>query len=326
MNKKLVTGIIILNYNNFEDTINCIESAEKINTAPVKYIIVDNGSTREDVAARMDEYLSMKFAGNYIKLGDNDAAPEPLPRCTFYVSKNNSGYASGNKKGLKLAYHDDTINSVMILNNDVLFVDDFINVVNAHLWSREECILATPLILKKDGRTVDRTCARKKKSFGYLLLWLYFSSYDPYGIIKRKRTKQYLIENDADRYKTDLTIDMPSGSCFIAKKNEFCSIDDFDARTFLYFEEDILSEKISMAGKKCLLIPSVHCIHLGAGTTKKVQSSFLYQANLKSINIYINNYLNLNMKEKVSYNIVKFLSKIRFTIVSTLLSLKTKMR
>ena len=326
MNKDLVTGIIILNYNNFEDTINCIESAEKINTAPVKYIIVDNGSIREGVPAHLDEYLSVKFSGNYIKLDDYDAAPDSLPRCTLFVSKNNSGYASGNKKGLKLAYNDDSIKSVMILNNDVLFVDDFINVVNDHLWSRKDCILATPLILKKDGKTVDRACARRKKSFGYLLLWLYFSSYDPYGIIKRKKANQYLLENDVDKYKADMMIDMPSGSCFIAKKNEFQAIDDFDPNTFLYFEEDILSEKISNAGKKCLLVPSVHCVHLGAGATKKVQSSFLYQANLKSIGIYINNYLNLNMKERMLYNLVKALSKIRFTIVSTLLSLKTKMK
>lgn len=41
------TAIIILNYNNYEDTINCIESIEKYNTADIKYVIVDNNSNRE---------------------------------------------------------------------------------------------------------------------------------------------------------------------------------------------------------------------------------------------------------------------------------------
>ena len=38
------TAIIILNYNNPDATIACVESVERFNTAPVRYIIVDNGS------------------------------------------------------------------------------------------------------------------------------------------------------------------------------------------------------------------------------------------------------------------------------------------
>ena len=37
------TAVVILNYNNSEDTINCIKSVEENNTADVKYVVVDNG-------------------------------------------------------------------------------------------------------------------------------------------------------------------------------------------------------------------------------------------------------------------------------------------
>lgn len=51
------TAIIILNYNNYEDTINCIESIEKYNTADIKYVIVDNNSNREGCKKELIHYL-----------------------------------------------------------------------------------------------------------------------------------------------------------------------------------------------------------------------------------------------------------------------------
>ena len=59
MQKK--TAILILNYNNYEDTINCIDSVEKFNSAPIKFIVVDNGSKRENVVGALDAYLKDKF-------------------------------------------------------------------------------------------------------------------------------------------------------------------------------------------------------------------------------------------------------------------------
>lgn len=40
------TCIIILNYNNVEDTIQCIDSIERVNTATIKYIVVENNTPR----------------------------------------------------------------------------------------------------------------------------------------------------------------------------------------------------------------------------------------------------------------------------------------
>ena len=39
-------GVIILNYNNIDDTINCIESVvENSDTDGLKFVVVDNGSS-----------------------------------------------------------------------------------------------------------------------------------------------------------------------------------------------------------------------------------------------------------------------------------------
>ena len=41
------TGVIILNYNNSQDTINCINSFLAVNKEPYKIVVVDNGSRKE---------------------------------------------------------------------------------------------------------------------------------------------------------------------------------------------------------------------------------------------------------------------------------------
>ena len=58
MKNRNYTALIILNYNNYEDTINCIKSVEQYNTAPIKYVIVDNGSTRHECIAKLSGFLA----------------------------------------------------------------------------------------------------------------------------------------------------------------------------------------------------------------------------------------------------------------------------
>lgn len=64
------TGVIVLNYNNSSDTINCIESILKVNTASIKIIIVDNGSKIDDVEF-LKEYINTKpFSHIVIRTGE----------------------------------------------------------------------------------------------------------------------------------------------------------------------------------------------------------------------------------------------------------------
>jgi len=306
-------AIIILNYNNFEDTINCIDSVEKINTAPIKYIIVDNGSPRKGVVDALDKYFSEKFSGQYLLLNDDYKCLNSLPYCTFLASKKNSGYACGNKKGLKLAYGDESIDTCLILNNDVLFVDDFIPVVYKQLWSHDEYLLATPLILQKDGIHVDRSCARRFKSFAHILSFYVFMFKDFFGILNYFDEKM-LILDPQKRYKEPMVIDMPCGSNFMGKKEDLKRIDDFDPHTFLYYEEDILAAKMKKLKKKCVLVPSVACIHLGSVSANKCSSKFIFETGIKSTRYYVKNYMGIGKIRYCIFYAVTILSKCLFNL------------
>ena len=158
MQKK--TAIVILNYNNYEDTINCIDSVEKYNTAPIKYIVVDNGSKRENVVDALDAYLKGKFGDDYLQINEFSEVKK-LPYMTFIVSKVNDGYACGNNKGLRMAYVDDEIDKVMVLINDVLFVEDIIPSLSKAIDSDDQIGIVSPLLYKKNMVDLDYNCARR---------------------------------------------------------------------------------------------------------------------------------------------------------------------
>ncbi|MDE7148107.1 MAG: glycosyltransferase, partial [Duncaniella sp.] len=145
------TAIIILNYNNPSDTIACIKSVERYNTAPVKYVIVDNGSTDGVSVPEIDAFLSGAFAGEYKRVREADAVSGTLPHVTFLTSLSNDGYARGNNKGIALTADDDEIDRLMILNNDILFIEDIIPALKEAQDHLPACAIISPLLLNGKG-------------------------------------------------------------------------------------------------------------------------------------------------------------------------------
>lgn len=289
-NKMKATAIIILNYNNYEDTINCIESVEKFNTALIKYIIVDNGSSRDNCVLHLDKYLNKKFNNNYICINDDYKTGE-LPYVTFLVSKTNDGYARGNNKGLELANLDDDIENILILNNDVLFVQDIIPRLIKSLESLNKAAIVSPLLYKRDLKEFDYTCARLDYSSLYVFFQYLFLYIDLFKILSFFRRKQcLLISNPKLLNHRYVEIEMPSGSCMLMNKNFFHDIGFFDPNTFLYFEENILFQKIKKKGFKNYLITNLKCIHLGASSSKTVPSLFTMKCNIDSCLYYFSKY------------------------------------
>lgn len=96
--------IILINYKNVKDTVECIESLYKINYYNYKIIVVDNDS-KDDI---------------YIILNEN------YKDITLIQSKINLGFAGGNNLGIKLAIKNNA-DYIMLLNNDVVVDKDFLN-------------------------------------------------------------------------------------------------------------------------------------------------------------------------------------------------------
>lgn len=308
-------ALIILNYNNWEDTINCIKSVELFNSAKIKYIVVDNGSAEKKSLELLDANLCQLFFDNYTKYNIIPTEHLLLPYCSLLVNSTNEGYARGNNLGLKMAMCDNTISHVMILNNDVLFVEDIIPELLSNLNTLKKCAIISPLLYKKELQGLDETCARMAPSskdliIECLMIALGFNSYR--DIIKKKYwlfiKKPNLVNEKV------LDIEMPSGSCMLLRKDLFFKIGFFDPNTFLYFEENILSAKIKSLNMTNYILPYLKCIHLGASSTKKTSSTFIQRCGLQSREYYLKKYCQLNLLDKIILFIAKYLMLFKLLI------------
>ncbi len=289
-----MVGIVILNYNNSEDTLNCVNSIMQVNTYPVKIVVVDNGSTKQDVVDTIDRQLSHKYAGKYIKIHEGEKLPDRLDEVAFLISQHNDGYAQGNNKGLNLLYEFQDVKYVMILNSDILFVEDIIGNLVYDLQVAPNVAIVSPVLYKKELQGIDYNCARKSSSL-MDLFWEYMLLFhDTFGILSKKRKQRnLLIGKELPLENPLIEIELPSGSCMLAEKEFFKSIGSFDPNTFLYNEENILYVKINRLGKKNYLDTRLKCIHLGATTIdNKVPSDFILNCSIESNHYFLTHYTN----------------------------------
>lgn len=301
----MFTGIIILNYNNSFDTINCIKSVLKYNSLPAKFIIVDNGSPDLRVIQDINKFLTDTFHRDYLKIADGFSDVETvLPSATLLESSINDGYAKGNNKGLRLAYNDPTIDKVLILNNDILFIEDFLPELSEKLKALPDAAIISPLLLKKDEKSIDYTCARLSVGIGELIYQNVCYTFRQATNIDLNRC---LLYKDTDLLKKQVvSIDLPSGSCMLFDKKMFEDIGSFDSGTFLYYEEDILYQKIKNIGLKNYICPQLRCVHLGAASTKKVKFSYSsFMKSRESQRYYVHKFMKPNYVALMIYELTR---------------------
>ncbi len=286
------TCVIILTYNNSYDTLNCIESVLKYNSAPVKLVVVDNGSNKEEAKKDLKYGLLKMFKDGFTVITDSECASRgTLDRVTLLLSASNDGYASGNNKGLRLAFQDDEIDSVLILNNDILFVEDIIPRLRKDLEVKADAAIVSPVLYKKDLVNIDKNCSRHTVDVNDLILMHFPFPQDPLGVARKKQVPVPAVPGL-------FQIEMPSGSCMMVRKDFFESIGGFDPNTFLYYEENILAEKIKQSGYKIYIDTEIRCIHLGASSTKKTQSKFIVGCSLDSMNYFVSTYKSPNLLQR----------------------------
>lgn len=119
---------VILNWNGVVDTVECIESLQKVNYSNLKILIVDNGSTGDDV-----KILRNKF-GQSVQIIEN---------------KVNRGFTIGCNIGITYALRNGA-DYVLLLNNDTIVDPDFLtHLVNIAEKEKEIGILG-PMIMYYD--------------------------------------------------------------------------------------------------------------------------------------------------------------------------------
>lgn len=281
---KSETGIIILNYKNYQDTLNCIESifASK-NNRKYSVIVVDNNSGNNSL-----QKINSHFQGK-LKISYEDERDRPLADLILIQCNNNTGYAAGNNVGLKEA-HKLGFKYLMVLNNDTLFTDYCLDNLVEELENRPNTLCVGPMLVKGDG-SPDYNCAKRRPKLYDFFIMSYFGRW----MKTRQWHENYYYLKKFTKLTGTIKVDIISGSCMLFPAENFSRIDFFDERTFLYFEEAILTEKAINAKLDIYLVPSSVVVHLGAQTTKThSKSDFTIKCEYDSAIYYLVNYRRLS--------------------------------
>lgn len=224
-------ALIILNYNSYDDTVNCVEHLIAFNES-CRIIIVDNCSPDGSGDKLVERY------------GDT-AGVDVL------ISDTNRGYGAGNNIGIRYAADRYRPRFIGILNPDVVIPEKQVLIrMKEILDTHPECGMV--------GAVIDDGSATPNYNYS---AW-------PITSVGRFVCKQSLFTG---RYRRPFEgrklgdelykVDCVAGCFFIARMSCMEKIGFFDENVFLYNEEDILGFKFKKAGYDVCLASDLRYFH-----------------------------------------------------------------
>ncbi|MDE6493663.1 MAG: glycosyltransferase family 2 protein [Bacteroidales bacterium] len=183
-----MTAIILLNWNGFQDTIECLESLFACTKQDFVWAVVDNGSENESVQAITD-YLNRRGKDfSVVKEGENPSFSLKAGQGVVYALGENYGFAKGNNMGIalveRLSDNDgaDKPAHYLLLNNDTLVEPDFLEKLETFSLKNPQYVALTPQIRRAGNKNIIWNCGGKLV-FG---LRIYRYENKPYSAIKEK--------------------------------------------------------------------------------------------------------------------------------------------
>ena len=229
INKKSpLVYIIVINYINYQDTIECIESLKKLNYSNFQIIIIDNASPNNSA-----DVLNEKYKKNHIIL-----------QC-----KENLKYSGGNNYAVDYIFKKlKKPDYILVLNNDTKIIDkQMLTILVKYAEGIKDLGVISPKIIrsngKEDGPYIKPT----------VFNWVFNEAFFPIAWFVRlsnKYFKKLLKINYLDHDVTLYPVYKVSGSCMLIKFDPFVKVGKFDYNENLYAEEAILAEKLKSIGYK----------------------------------------------------------------------------
>lgn len=234
--------IVIVNYNGEKDTVDCLESLEKINkkSFEIYTVIVDNNSK------------------NPISISEKDFKNLNLK---IIFSKENLGFSGGNNLGINYALENEA-DYVLLLNNDTLVKVDFLQKLFEFAEGNKNAGLVVPKIYFAKGYEFHKD--RYKNAELGKVFWYAGGRMDWKNVIGHHIGVD---EVDTGQYEEVKETDFASGCCVLIKKEVFEKVGLLDEKYFLYYEDSDFSESAKRAGFEIYYLPTSVIWHKNAGST-----------------------------------------------------------
>lgn len=244
--------LIILNWNGWEMTLDCLKSLQdiKCDSFEMEIVVVDNGSTDDSISK-----IKNHPAGGGTKIKTN------IKDFKFILNSANLGFAEGNNVGIKYALENGA-DYVCLLNNDTRVDPDFLKELIKTGESDEKIGLVGGKIYFEKGYEFhgDR---HKEKEKGKII-WYAGGLIDWNNVYT---THRGVDEIDSGQFEVEVETDYVNGCLAFIKKEVFEKIGLFDKKYFLYFEDADLSIRAKKAGFKLFYCPASKIWHLNSGSS-----------------------------------------------------------
>ncbi len=158
INKQTKVSIIVLNFNGWEDTIECLKSIEAFDYPNFNVVLIDNGSSNESVP-KLKAWMSDNLESTeFIEINDEKSIPTKnlafKAKHYYFVKSNfNHGFAIGNNIGIKFSEKSGS-DYCYLLNNDTVSEPDSLSKLVSFLDGHKDHVAVTPQIrlFKPDDR------------------------------------------------------------------------------------------------------------------------------------------------------------------------------
>lgn len=230
-------AIILVNYNGYKDTIECIESLEKSSYKNYTVIVVDNKST-DDSVSKLQAIQSEK----------------PF---VLLEAVSNNGFSAGNNVGIAYAIEHE-FDYVLLLNNDTLVDEDFLF-----------------QLLRTEQELDNHVIVTSKIYFAYdkNILWYAGGRLNPIT----SRTEHIGIhEKDSGQYDEQKTVSLMSGCCMFIPTEAIKEVGYMEEDYFLYCEDTDYGCRFINNGYDLVYQPKSVLYHKVNASTGKMSDLICY--------------------------------------------------
>lgn len=234
--------ISILNFNGTDETIQCLESLQKLenHNFSMYVVVVDNGSTKEfDVKENDFKNLNLKIIRSQV----------------------NTGFSGGHNIGIKYAINNGA-DFIVILNNDTTVEKSLVKELIKPFMEDSGVGITVPKMYFSKGHEFHKE--RYKESDRGKVLWYAGGIIDWKNMINSHRGVD---EVDSGQYNETTETGFASGACVMIKKEVFEKVGMFNERYFLYYEDADLNIRIKKAGYKIIYVPKAILWHNNAASS-----------------------------------------------------------
>lgn len=225
-------AIIIINWNNYDDSQKCLHSLKKCDYQNFKTIIVDNDS--------------QDGSGSKLKSEFGEFAH-------FIFSDKNLGFTGGNNLGIDwILLH--SFDYVLLLNNDTIVEPDFLSHLVLFLKKNSKYGAAQPKILLEGDRQ------KIWNAGGGYFKWLEMT-----WSIGSNQIDQGQFDEENDTFWI-------TGCAMLVKTDVIKKVGKLDDRFFAYYEDVEWSFRIRKKGFKLRYIPKSIIYHVASGSSKKTKT------------------------------------------------------